>query len=217
METTKSKIPKHYSQRLLLGVAEPIRFPHHAFRGKFIPSAPVRMPPPENAWTTKKTRGLLVFFFTSHSAAAEHRERRKQRRAMERREEVVELPPTSHVYIPLDPLKHVWMSIDVRQGMTHEEAIAEALWSPITAEAAAILDWFLCFLDDEVRSLDLTMPMPTQRFARDFLVYSDAYEASPESAKLPNGLLRSYIGDLLNDGTLDTTRHPEHSELPCYV
>ena len=196
----------HFHYRLRLGRAEPGTMPESTYRGRLRISQPMRSTPPANTWMRKRTRGLIVFYFSHLAASEEHRQRRKQRRKLEHCGEKPELPPPSFVWIPLEPSRHLWVTLPVPDGMTHQEAVKEALWSPITEDVRTALEWWVNFIDDKELPLNYSTAMQTQRFARDLL-----------SGAPPSGLLIEYIGDLVNDGSVDHCRQPELSEFPCLI
>ena len=110
------------------------------------------------------------------------------------------------MWIPLEPSRHLWVTLPVPRGATAQEAVNEALWSPITEDVRGVLKWWVEFLDDAKVPLQYSTSKETQRFARDLL-----------SGEPPSGLLVDYIGELVNDGTVDKCRQPELSEFPCLL
>ena len=196
----------HLSYRLRLdeGVAE--MRPEHSYTGRLAICQAMRPLPPSKTWIKKRTRGGLVFYFAHPNAMLENSKRQRLRRTAERCGETPALPPPSFVWLPLEPSRHLWMTLEVLVGRTAQEAIEEALWSPISDDARDILKWWVGFVDDREVPLNYSVSKPTQRFARELA-----------NCETPDGLLVDYVGELVNDGSVDPVRRPELVEFPCLV
>lgn len=187
--------------RIRLAAPKALTLPSSAYDGPFY-ATQVRALPASGKWLRKKTRGLLVFYFTSPEAILESRLRKKRARAQ--RDGADDLPPPAHVYIPLEPGGMLWMTLPVPPETTAQQAVTDALWRPISADAIEILKWYACFLDDMDLPLNLTTAEPTQRFVRDY------------NGADTMGNLIEYTGMLHNDGSTHPLRKPEHS-FPCLI
>lgn len=202
--------PMHY--RLLISAHQ--RVPRLAveetYRGRLAICEPIRVLTPGGVKLKKGTRALTVFYFAHADAIVEHQERCIQRRKLSLCGEKPELPPPSFVWIPLDPAHHLWVTLPVRPGLTHREAVDEALWSPISDDVRDVLTWWVNFVSDDEVPLNYSVGKETQRFARD-LVSGEGRDEPP------SGLLVHYIGELANDGSVHRERRPELYEFPCLV
>jgi len=202
-----NETPDFMAYRMRLKRPKALSYPTESYFGTYHVDQ-IRALPKANHWLKKKTRGLLVFFFTSPEADEEDRNNRKRQRAAERSGERYEPIAPRFVYVPLEPGHALWVSIPIPLETTVENAIADALWRPISDEFVGILKWYTNFIDDLDLSLNYTVAEPTQQFVHD---YNDNVESNT-----PMGLLINYIGDLKNDGSAHPRRMPPHG-FPCIV
>jgi hypothetical protein len=203
----ESKEPVFMQHRYKLDAPTAQRLPANSYNGSYTVESFLASPP-VNTWLKKKTRGLRVFYFFPPEAAKIHRLQQKKVRLAERSgEESPETAP-SYVYLPLDPGYMLWFAVEVPKDYTPTEAVTEALWSPISADATRALAWFVAFLDDPSLPMEYTLHENTRVFVRDY----DRHVSSGE----PMGVLHKYVGDLKNDGSVHKQRRPG-TNFPCVV
>ena len=205
----ESEEPLFMQYRYKLSAPTAATLPSNAYNGNlsvesFIASAPV------STWIRKKSRALRVFYFLSDQVVAANRLETKKRRLLEKAgEDTTTLPDDpSHFYLPLEPGQMVWLAFPVPSGATLEEAVTEALWSPISKDAALALHWFTTYLYDPEITLKYTLHESTVAFLYDYKRH--CIEGAPM------GTLSSYIGPIQNDGSVHARRRPGTS-YPCVV
>jgi len=204
----ESTEPLFMQYRYKLSAPTAATLPSNAYHGNlkvetFVASAPV------STWIRKKSRALRVFYFLSEEVVQANRLETKKRRLLEKAGEDTTLPnDPSHFYLPLEPGQMLWLAFPVPSGATVEEAVTEALWSPISKEAALALRWFTTYLYDPEITPTYTLHESTATFLHDYKLH--CIEGTPM------GMLSNYIGTIQNDGSVHARRRPGTS-YPCVV
>ena len=208
-DTKPSNEPLFMQHRYKLTAPAACTLPSNSYFGTYIVDSCIATAP-VNTWLTKKTRALRAFYFTSIQAGVDGRMQQKRRLLLELSGSDTAITPTtpSHFYLPLEAGAMVWSSFPVPSGSRLDEAVSEALWAPMSSEAAAALFWYTTYLHDSKVTTSYTLHQRTKAFLQDY----DEFLRNGTALRV----LSAYIGPIQNDGSVHARRR-NGNLFPCVV